>query len=379
MCGLEMPVVVAVCGDPGGANAVAPVIEALQTERRVIVHGLAYRQARALWTKRNLAFSDLNEDITRLMVVEWLRQSGAALVLTGTSFNTVELEKQFIAAARELKVPSLAVLDFWSNYARRFSNAEGGLVYVPDRIAIMDERARAEMMAEGFHPERLVVTGQPVFDDLAVWRSRFTPARGQAIRDGLNIQPDELLILFLSEPLSQLCGTDPANPLYPGYDEQTVLRALVPALDQIAEENRQKLVLVVRPHPRESAEAFYGHTGGATRIVVSSEGEARNLVMTADLVIGIDTMLLVEACYLGCVTVSLQPNLRLPDTLPTNAWGVSRAIYHEAEIRPVIEKLLLHKEARREVKGRMACLRLDVGATQRVVKLVYQMIGLEQR
>ena len=84
----------------------------------------------------------------------------ASLLLTGTSYNSVDLEKKFIASARERGVPSLAVLDFWSNFALRFSRGDGGLENIPDRIAVMDEWAREEMIAAGFDATRLVVTAR---------------------------------------------------------------------------------------------------------------------------------------------------------------------------------------------------------------------------
>jgi len=370
------PTIIAVCGDPGGANAVAPVIEALQAEGAGSVRAFAYRQAQSLWAKRGLTFEMLAEHTTCAMAMEWLSQPDTALLLTGTSVNLIDIEKQFIAAANHIGLPSLAILDFWSNYVRRFSNANEQLVYVPDRIAVMDQRARDEMVANGFAPERLTITGQPAFDDLAICRVRFTQDQRQILREKLGIGSQEKFVVFVSQPLSLLYGTNPANPLYPGFDEHTVLGALISALDQIAKRARHEIVLVIRPHPRESVEGFAKLRGRVIRIIVSTENESRDLVMAADLVIGMNTVLLVEACYLGCVTLSLQPGLRLPDTLPTNSWGASRAVYNAEEIQTSIEQMLFDPNIRKATRARLSTLQLDNGATQRVVKLIYQMAGL---
>lgn len=373
------PTIIALCGDPGGANAVSPVIEALKEEGLVTVRALAYRQARSFWAKRGLMFETLAEHTTKAMAVEWLCQPDVALLLTGTSVNSIDLEKTFIVAANDVSVPSLAVLDFWTNYAWRFSDTDGRLVYMPDRIAVMDERALDEMVADGFDRERLSITGQPAFDDLAIKRGLFTPDRRQVFRERLGISHQEKFVLFASQPLSFLYGTDPANPHYPGFDEQTVLRALIVALEQIASQSKQKIVLVIRPHPRESMEEYVNVQGHGIRILVSTEGESHDVVMAADLVIGMNTVLLVEACYLGCMTISLQPGLRLPDVLPTNAWGVSRAVYHAEEIQSAIEQMLLDPNIRRTTQAHLSTLQLDNGATQRVVKLIYKMAGLESK
>jgi hypothetical protein len=68
----------------------------------------------------------------------------------------LDLEKQFIAQARDRRVPSVTVLDFWMNYAPRFADADGELSCMPDRIAVMDEQARSEMRAAGFESARIV-------------------------------------------------------------------------------------------------------------------------------------------------------------------------------------------------------------------------------
>ncbi len=373
----SLPVVVAICGDPGGANAVAPVIEALRREGRVNVHALAYQQARMQWLKRNLTCEEIPEDMTCIAAAKRLRLSKALLLLTGTSVNPVELEKQFIAAAHETGIPSLAVLDFWSNYRRRFSDVEDHLVYLPDRIAVMDERARDEMIAVGFEPIRLIITGQPALDDLAKLKTQFNSKRRHAIIDALSVAPDELFVLFVSQPMSILNGADAINPHYYGYTEKTVLSSLTAALDQIAEEHNQKIALVIRPHPRESDEFLDKLDYHTIRMLVYTEGKAYDLAMAADLVIGMNTILLMEACYLGCITVSIQPGLRLPDPLPTNLWGISRAVYNEGEIKPVVEQMLLDDQVRASAQARLSYLRPDNDATRRVTDLVYQMLGLD--
>ena len=370
------PQIVAICSDPGAGNAVAPVIEALRTEGRVTVQALAYRETCALWTKRHLTFDNVPEGISRTSLDNILSNPQASLLLTGTSYNSIGLEKQFISVAQERGIPSLAVLDFWSNYTCRFSDGNGHLGYMPDRIAVMDERAHEEMVAEGFDPVRLVITGQPALDDLALWRSKFTLARRWAIRDSLGAKSEEFLVLFASQPLSSLYGTDPTNPLYPGFDEWGVLNILLVVLNQLIKEKGQGITLVIRPHPREKPDSFANVGGQAVRIVVSKNGESRDLAMGADLVIGMNSMLLVEACYMGCLTVSLQPGLRLPDTLATNRLGLSRAIYSKEEVKPVLQEMIFDNQARMAAYRGLSNSKLDGGAAGRVVKLIYQMIGL---
>jgi hypothetical protein len=256
------------------------------------------------------------------------------------------------------------------NYRLRFANEKGELVYSPDRIAIMDEQARQEMVAEGLDVDRLVVTGQPAFDELASFRREATPQQRQAVRQMLGIAEEERLVLFASEPISVLCGTGATQQPHPGYTEQTVLRALLSALGRIARRRTEKIALVVRPHPLDQPETLQLSHNEPLRLVVDSRGTGREVVMAADLVAGMTTILLVEACLLGCVVISLQPGLILPDVLPTNRWGVSCPVYNEKEFEPALESLLFDERVRAEAVQRAASIQPEPGAARRVVQLL---------
>jgi len=370
----QSPVVIAVCGDPGGANAVAPVIEILRAEGNVLVSALAYREACSLWDQRGLRHHSLSEQMSFTEVLDYLIREDPSLLLTGTSFNGVDLEKKFIAAARSLSIPSLSVLDFWSHYGVRFSYANGRLSCIPDRIAVMDELARKEMIAAGFDEKHLVVTGQPAYDDLHLWGKKFGPEKIARLRNYLGVGPEDLMVLFASQPLSTLYGTDASNPLYPGYTEVDVLSALSRSLKEIQKDIHRKIVLVIRPHPREEPEAFQFMHDNDIPVIISTSGNSRDLIMVADLVVGMTTALLVEACYLGMAVVSLQPGLRHADLLPTNRAGLSTGVYAEEDITPVIQQVLVTKPDRRPHPHSFQRVQIGNGAARRVARCVYDMI-----
>ena len=246
----ELPLIVALSGDPGGANALAPVIDALRGSGQVQVGARAYRQAVGVWQKRGMSFDTVDE------TVEPEIPEGTQLVLTSTSLNGVDLEKRLIVEARSRGIPSITLLDFWSNYRRRFSSDGATLDCLPEKIAVMDAQAQTEMIAEGFDAERLVVTGQPAFDRLAHWRSGFTPEDRTAVRARLGVGPGELLVVFASQPFFMFRGSGVDLPEYPGYDERSVAALLVKALERIAGESHRGVTLVIRLHPREEAASF---------------------------------------------------------------------------------------------------------------------------
>lgn len=336
--------IAAIGGDPGGAEAVAPVLAALQAPG-VTLHAFAYRQAVEIWRARVAGVQAVSEAATVEDCEGMLRECGAEVLLLSTSSNGIDLEKKFTQAARTLAVPSVAVLDLWTNYRSRFADADGELAFLPDRIAIMDERAREEMRGVGIPAERLVLTGQPAFDELAAWKRQADPTSRAAIRNAFGVIADELFVVFGSQPLSATYGDDTGRPGHPGFTEDSVAALMVGALDAIALETGRRIVLLVRPHPREMADAHSRLISDAIRISVSTAHHRRELMLAADLVVGMNSAFLLEATVLGCRTLSLQPGLRLHESLPTNLCGATPVVSDPAQLQPALRCALFANEA----------------------------------
>lgn len=371
------PVIVVICGDPGGTNAVIPVLLQLLAEGRANLRVFAYRQAVGILTKAGISYSVIDEGITEASIQDQIRKIQPALILTGTSVNSVDLEKKFIQTAREMNFPTLAILDFWSNYTIRFSNEHGNMRYVPDKIAVMDKRAFSEMIDAGFSKETLIITGQPAFDTLARCRIQFSQERYAAVRKSVHVSADELLVVFVSQPLSVLYGRDASNPHFLGYSEFSVATDLVQSLECISQECDQKLCLVVRPHPREDIGDYQHIKSDRIRVIVSVSDNPRELVMASDLVTGMTTELLIEACYLGCIVVSLQPGLRSRDLLPTNGMGYSIPVYSSEKMYETLRMMLLGKRERSDIKKKLENFKPDGQATNNVIRVIFQMIDQE--
>jgi hypothetical protein len=76
--------------------------------------------------------------------------------------------------------------------------------------------------------------------------------------------------------------------------------AVIEPLEASAELMGGAIHLVVRPRHREEAEPYQARHSASIGVVVSKHGDVWECAMASDLVIGMTTMLLVEACYLGC-------------------------------------------------------------------------------
>lgn len=351
--------ILAVAGDPGGANALAPVLRLLSAGQLRIV-ACPYREAGKLWTDYGITVTPIADSNP----AEQLRTEDVSLLLTATSMNGLDCEKSYITVARSLGIPSVSVLDFWSHYCERFADSSGALLYVPDRIAVMDHAAREGLLRCGIAAERLVVTGQPAFDALFDCRHRFSSENYSRTRKSLDVAPQAVLVAFLSQPLSETVGVK-----Y-GYNELTVLQQLIAALADIQEKRATRLILLVRPHPRENPGKYRDFSQPGLDLRVSNSGDRREVAMAADLVVGMNTVLLFECCLLGCITVSLQPGLIGKDVLPSNHTGWSWPVYNAAQIEPTLERMLFDSNARADAAARLSAITLPSDATRNVVELI---------
>lgn len=362
---------VTVAGDIGGAKAIGPVIAELTADPDWGVRAYSYGPATEYWTQCGFPVQQLEGsahlDSCRAILV----RDRADCLLAGTSWKSGHWETTFMAAAHLCDRPSLVVLDYWSNYQERFRDSTGRM-QLPDRIAVMDEYARKEMIVAGFPAERLEVTGQPAFDEVRPPSAEEISKRRDRIRKWLRFDASELLIVFASQPISELYAD--ADDQHPGYTEMTVLRELIATLEHLSLRADRPITLLVRPHPREEEQEYRRLSSERIRIVVSKERDARTVISAADLVTGMSTCLLLEACLMGCPVVSLQPGLRTIDMLPTNRWGISRAVYEVREFDEVLSQCLLDADLGSDNRARAESFLPDGQATERVKRELRKLV-----
>ncbi|MCH7744752.1 MAG: CDP-glycerol glycerophosphotransferase family protein [Chloroflexi bacterium] len=368
--------IVSICGDAGGAAALAPVIARLRRENGCSVDSYAYRQACRIFDLQGLDTISLDEPEGLGEVRRILTDSTPDLVLTATSIGEASLEMQFIAEARRLGIPTLTVLDFWSNYVERFTGAANRalLGFLPDRIAIMDSRAQEEMESLGFPSDCLEITGQPAFDVLQNLRLASTSITRTAIRQTYSIGDSDLLVLYLSSPVSSHRGADESSSGYLGYTEHTSLRLLLDELETLSGELQGSIHLLVKPHPRDPADNFDGWKGNRVRLEVVSQADTRQLILASDLVVGTVSVALIESCLLGRPTISLQPGLKGEDMLPSNRWGATTAVYDARDLQKAIIDLLIDEYAQQSHLGNMPTELTDGRAAERVARVALDMI-----
>lgn len=318
--------VVSVLGDAGGAEALIPVLEILR-RRDSLAAVFACGPAVPLLDRAGIDHAVIPGDPE-----EALCAHDPTVLVTGTSWGEWAPELGFIAAAEGLHLPSVAVIDFWANYLARFVAPDGEVV-LPDRIAVPDESARLEAIAEGIAGDRLVATGNPHYEALLARYRGFDQDARLRFRERIGLRRKALVVLFASQPIAALYG----DRL--GYTEDRILGLVRAALEEVAAWLGHRIILAVRPHPREGG-LVLPESSERVDVRLAAGNDALEWALSSDLVTGMTSAVLMQAALLGARVVSVQPGLESEDQLPGNRLGITQGIFAADDIAPALYRAL---------------------------------------
>ena len=328
--------------DPGGANTVLPLVAPLRErghEVRLFGKGVAMGRFREAGYDPLPIDSEL-PDPDLAGVQRFLQRERPAFVCTGTSAEDAT-EKFLWKAADSLGIRSFAILDQWINYGIRFSpwgvsrcaayEAAPEHPFLPTRIIVMDDFARDEMVSAGIAgPGRILALGQPYFETL-LRRRDLLPAVSQ-LRESLGVD-EEFVVTFVSEPLSQDYGEDPEVGTFWGFSERTIFRSFRTALLAAAQRQRKKTRLLIKRHPRESADSFADLLQGSPWVTVCADffADPMETIHISDLVCGMSSMMLIEAAIVGRPILSMLVGLRRESPFVLDRRGLIASARSESE------------------------------------------------
>jgi len=289
--------------DPGGANAILPVVEAL-VQGGYVCEGMITGPAWEIFTRHKITCRNA-EGISDAELFAAVDTFAPDLFLAGTSGSLTADKKILLHFAG--RIPSVYVLDFWNNYWQRFSGAEKDLKYLPTAVCVMDELAEKEMLAEGIPASAVRVTGNPHFEHFS--------------RNISRADENEHTILFISQPISDASGMRGAVQY--GFDEFKVLKSIIAALSA-------SLRLSIRLHPREDSHKYDAFLN--ERVRISTEPTLEKALSRAGLVVGMFSPVLIQAAIAGKNVLSYQPGFADVDPLPTNKLGITKRAVNKTEL-----------------------------------------------
>ena len=145
----------------GTASALAPVAHKLLSEGTKL-HFAAAGPAARIWTREGFPCHQINDDLPSFQ--QLFVSTKPNILITGATAS-VNLERRLWQEAEKHSIPSIAVLDSWTNIAPRFRD-ENDLYVVPTAILAIDQPMRYELLANASITSRVYVTGQPYIESI---------------------------------------------------------------------------------------------------------------------------------------------------------------------------------------------------------------------
>jgi hypothetical protein len=281
--------------DPGGTNAVFPLIEPLRARgNELLVFGKD--AALSIYQRHKISHTDICKAMpsnSPASASEFLRRTKPDFILTGTSSEDFT-ERRLWLSSEELGIPTFAVLDQWTNYLLRLvpEGSAGSKTFaapenliLPSALFVMDDFAKQELSALGINEERLVVTGQPFFDYIRREGNRFSSGEVDRTRRALAGRTGDRILVFASQPIASLHRQNKRAEDYWGYTEKTILRKIVTCLEAILLDRKIDLTLVIRLHPKEGRDAYHEmliQPRDRLRMVIDRETDSALLLKAAE-------------------------------------------------------------------------------------------------
>jgi hypothetical protein len=359
--------------DPGAVNCVAPFVSNAIATNSLKITLLSAGQATKLLEARGLCPIEVERVGAS---VELLKQTRAHWLFVGTSENPESPAFPLIVAARAAGVSSAAIIDSSANAAFRFRGCGADpLRYAPDWILVPDQWTASEFVALGLSPKRIVLVGHPHYDYLAAAAKGLRELGKDHIRRMVlpELSQGRKVLVFASEIST---GLDPqqfrksADYTLQGRGEATsrteiVVEEILDAISALEAEGYDRPFLVLRRHPKETAEDLASYRESFD--CVSDAGAALELLVSADLVVGMSSMLLTEAHFLGTPTISVLPRPMERNWLPIVREGIIPCATNRGDLLRMLREFLVRARAAEEAGGLKSASSTKSGSVEKIL------------
>jgi hypothetical protein len=315
--------IVIVVEDPGAANFVAELPHLLRQRGRR-VHLLAGGAAVPHLRKLNVIAEPLADDPDAVLTT-----LSPCLLAIGTAEDPDSFGLGLVAAARARAIPTVGLVDSSTHLEFRFrGHSDNPLKFLPDTVIVPDSLSQNGFARLGVARKRIVVAGHPHWDLVrTTYRSLEQTDRAE-LRARLFKLPDKRrkVMLFAAEIST---GMSPGQ--FQRSEEYTLTgRGTRRGRTEIVIEEflgavaprRSELSLVLRLHPKQAPSDL-----SAYRLefdFVSQSEASLEVVFASDMVVGMTSMLMMEAALMQRPTLAILPRAREAGWLPTIAAGITR-------------------------------------------------------
>lgn len=392
------PKVLAVAFHPGSANTISQVIKKLKEESRVDVSVIGHKYAEQIFTNKGISYKTIKDyklnDISISSMEELLDRESPNLILSGISEQDLDnrdvIEQTTTFAAKNRGIPTLTVLEFWCDYKSVFSdiNLETNQIielfrFLPDQIAVLNQEVKDDMIKNGINPSILTVTGNPYSDDLESKARGFISEERTKLKREIGLSEEERVFFYAANAFHIFKNEEN----YWGFWDLDNIKIINDVLrEDLPRKIKNKLNITLKLHPRvpekdlnDITQYIESYSEGRIRIVPEhlKSVDPHKLILISDALLTPFSTLSIESLYMKKPCISLQPNLKRKDHLADlTRNGIIPVGYTVEDCRSLLKKAFVEEEYRTDlIKRATEYLNCDRKATERVVKLIYNMMS----
>jgi hypothetical protein len=204
-------------------------------------------------------------------------------LLTGTSWQS-DFELNFINKFRKKNIPVISFIDHWTLYSERF--LRNGRTNIPDTIIVTDNFAFEKAKKIFKETPIYLIKNYYIHDLIKSYKKLSENSITQCNK-----------ILYLTEPISASAKKIFGNPKHYNYDEFEALEFALNNLDKI---NKKNCNILIRMHPSENKKKYINVISKYNfDIKISNHEDILEDFLSANIVIGCNTMAMVIALFLG--------------------------------------------------------------------------------
>lgn len=289
--------------DAGGAQAIAPVVRRLLGKVPGSVSVLTHLYAEEIFEKAEIPAESLSKRVEEIPLTpkgarSLLEGLSPSLVFCTTSNNLQDASNgEIIRASAGMGIPCFSLMDHWKGWSR-LHRGENDFAYLPDTLGVIDEAARERGALEGVPAERMEIVGHPHLEELA--NTGFSDPKKFRERGVIGGEGVFVCTLF-TQPIG---NGESLRPMLEGKRLHAVEK-VVRILEKVMKTRGKETVFLVHPHPREVAlfDAVYESLPFGR---LGAETTSLDLARASNLIMGLNSMILYEAHFLGRTVLSLQ-------------------------------------------------------------------------
>jgi hypothetical protein len=288
-----------------------------------------------------------NNNINCLDSIDSFDTKDIDIIITGTCLNE-GIDKEAVRIGKKEGIKTISIIEHWSLYKKRFE-LNGQYVY-PDMIFVNDNQAKEEAENDGLPSDKLHIVGNPVLENMT--RIDYTNNVELEWKDSFSFEKRRKIITFVSENFKDDYEKNLLE--FEGFDEFDVLNDILETLND-------KSTLIIKLHPTEIRNK-YDFLTKKSNILVVGDTDINKLIQFSDILIGMGSMLLMEASIIKNTVYSYRPNERIE--FIGNKNGMVKKIHNKMELK---ERL-----SNDEIENFSVTNNMFSGSTKHIVNLIQE-------